>query len=88
MDQEVKAAEQLERETEAATLALSRVVRELMDQGTEPASLAEALASALGVMLAAAPRHMADNVAEAIFAKVKQQMRETWAEVDQAEPGH
>jgi len=83
-----KTAEKLESEALSATLVLSGVVRQLMEDGVEAASLVEALTSALGVMMAAAPRVMADQLAKAVYAKLLQQRAETWAEVDAAAPVH
>jgi hypothetical protein len=75
---------ELEVEANATTAFLSAGVKELMDGGVEPASLVSALAAALGVMMAAAPRHMAEALDKSVFAQVQQQRAETWAELDAA----
>lgn len=88
MNEEMKTEKQMEEQANAATAVLGGAVRRLMDDGVEPAALAEALAAALGVMLAAAPRHMADSVSAAMWTRMQQARRETWEAVDAAEPTH
>ena len=80
----MKTAAELDDEANAATAMLSGAVRQLMDDGVEPASLVSALAAALGVMMAAAPRHMADTLDESILAQIREQRAATWAEIDAA----
>lgn len=83
----IKTEQELEVEANAATVFLSGGVRQLMDDGVEPASLVSALAAALGVMMAAAPRHMAAALDKSVMAQIQQQRTETWAVVD-ATPVH
>lgn len=82
IDQEL--AEKLESEANSATLVLSSTVRDMMDGGVQPAALVEALASALGVMMAAAPRHMADAIEASVVRSLREQRAATWAEIDAA----
>ena len=79
-----KTSDELDEEANAATAMLSGVVRQLMDDGVEEASLVSALAAALGVMMAAAPRHMAERLDASILAQIRQQRAATWAEIDAA----
>lgn len=81
-------AEKLEAEANSATLVLSATVRDLMDGGVQPASLVEALAAALGVMMAAAPRHMADAIEASVVRNLREQRAATWAEIDAAAEVH
>lgn len=81
---DLKTEQELETEAHAATMFLSAGVRQLMDDGVESASLVSALASALGVMMAAAPRHMADALDKAVLAQIQRQRVETWAAIDAA----
>jgi len=81
-------AEKLEAEANSATLVLSATVRDLMDGGVQPAALVEALAAALGVMMAAAPRHMADAIETSVVRNLREQRAATWAEIDAAPKGH
>ena len=80
----MKTEAELEAEANAATQFLSGAVPQLMDDGVEPASLAEALAAACGVMLAAAPRHMADVLDNAIMNRIRISRAEVWAQIDAA----
>ncbi len=80
----MKTHQELEDEANAATKLLSGCVRQLMDDGVEPASLVSALTSALGVMMAAAPRHMATDLDASILAQLQAQRAATWAEIDAA----
>lgn len=85
MDREqIKTSAELDSEANAATAMLSGVVRQLMDDGVEPASLVSALAAALGVMMAAAPRNMAATLDASILAQIQAQRSATWAEIDAA----
>ena len=81
----MKTETELEIEANAATAFLAGGVSQLMTDGVEPASLVSALAAALGVMMAAAPRHMADALDKAVLAQIQQQRVETWAAVDAAQ---
>ena len=81
---DMKTESELESEANAATAMLSGCVRRLMDDGVEPASLVSALAAALGVMMAAAPRHMADALDASVADQLKAQRAATWAEIDAA----
>lgn len=81
---DMKTSDELEAEANAATACLSGMVRQLMDDGVEPAALSEALAAACGVMLAAAPRHMAGVLDEAIMNRIRASRAEVWAEIDAA----
>lgn len=81
-------AEKLEAEANWATQALSAKVRDLMDEGVQPAALVEALAAALGVMMAAAPRHMADAIEASVARNLREQRAATWAEIDAAAEVH
>lgn len=81
---DMKTSEELDAEADIVTAALSAAVRGLLDAGLEEASLVTALADALGVMMAAAPRHMADSLAASIQAQVLAQRAATWAEIDAA----
>lgn len=80
----MKTEQQLESEANAATAFLSAGVRRMMDDGVESASLVSALASALGVMMAAAPRHMAEQLDKSVLEQIRQQRIETWAAIDAA----
>lgn len=84
MTTDMKTSDELDDEANAATACLSGLVRRLMDDGVEPASLVSALAAALGVMMAAAPRHMAEALDASILAQIKEQRTATWAEIDAA----
>lgn len=88
MSEEMKAREALEREETRATQAISATVAELLSEGVETASLCVALAAALGVVTAAAPRDMADALEASLLEQVKQQRIETWCEVDAAGSVH
>lgn len=81
---DIKTQMELDDEADAATRRLSTLVRELLDEDMEPSSLTEALAAALGVVLAAAPRHMAAKLDASILAKIQEQRAATWAEIDAA----
>jgi hypothetical protein len=81
---DMKTTNELEIEANAATAYFSGAVMRLMDDGVEPAALAEALAAACGVMLAAAPRHMAAALDEGILACIRASRSATWAAVDAA----
>ena len=85
---ELKTEDQLDKEANAATAYLSAGVSQLLVDGVEPASLVAALASALGVMLAAAPRDMADRLEVSVLATIREQRTATWAAVDAAEQVH
>ena len=84
----MKTGEQLELEANAATKALSGLMAQMMNDGVEQASLVEALACALGVMMAAAPRSMAERLDASILNKIQVQRAETWAAVDAAAAVH
>lgn len=86
MNQKTEA--QLEKEANAATAMLSGVVRRLMDDGVEAAALVEALADALGVMLAAAPRHLAERIEASVIERLRTQRAATWAAIDSAAEVH
>ena len=60
------------------------MVAQMVNDGVEHASLVEALACALGVMMASAPRAMADRLDASILSKIQVQRAETWAAVDAA----
>lgn len=81
---DMKTSNELDAEANAATALLSGAVRQLMDDGVEPASLVSALTAALGVMMAAAPRHMADALDASVAAQLKEQRAAVWAEIDAA----
>lgn len=81
---DMKTSKELDDEANAATSCLSGLVRQLMDDGVEPASLVSALAAALGVMMAAAPRHMAEKLDVSILGQLQAQRAATWAEIDAA----
>lgn len=83
----MKTGEQLELEANAATKALSGMVAQMVNDGVEHASLVEALACALGVMMASAPRHMAERLDASILSKIQAQRVATWAALD-AVPVH
>lgn len=85
MSQEVEA--QFEGERSAASQALTGMLGRMVDDGVEPAVLVDALADALGAMMAAAPRQMADLLDAAIIMKIKAKRAATWAALD-AEPVH
>ena len=80
----MKTADQLESEANAATKFLSAGVAQLMRDGVEPASLVSALTAALGVMMAAAPRHMAARLEASVVDQLRKQVTATWAAVDAA----
>ena len=83
-----KTETEMEVEANAVTAFLAGGVAQLMTDGVEPASLVSALAGALGVMMAAAPRHMADRLDASVLATIREQRIATWAAVDAAEAVH
>jgi len=79
-----KAEVELSAEADAAAKVLSGMVARLVDDGVQPAALVDALASALGVMMAAAPRHMADALDASVANIVREHRAATWAALDAA----
>lgn len=80
----MKTQTQLDKEVIAATQTISGLVRQLLDDGTENASLVMALSAALGVMLASAPAHM-DRAVEAVALRQLRECRdETRDEINAA----
>ena len=80
----MKTSNELDNEANSATAYFGGAVLRLLDDGVEPAALAEALAAACGVMLAAAPRHMAAALDVGILARIRSSRSATWAAVDAA----
>ncbi len=81
---DMKASDELDAEANIATQALSAATSGLLEAGIEPASLVSALTAALGVMMAAAPRHMADELDASVLRQLQEQRAATWAEIDAA----
>lgn len=81
----IKTEREMEVEANAATAFLAGGVSQLMTDGVEPASLVSALAAALGVMMAAAPRHMAEALDKSVLAQIQRHRAQTWVAVDAAQ---
>lgn len=84
----MKTKEQVQDECEDACTLVNALVRTMIERDVEPAAISVALTAALGVTLAAAPRHMAEQLEEATLASLRKQRMDTWAAVDNAPATH
>ena len=82
MSKQDKPASKVEAEAAAAAKAITGMVGRMVDDGVEPAALVEALATALGQVMGAAPRAMAERLDASILARVRAGRAATWAALD------
>lgn len=80
----MKTEQQITEEMDKATEMVSEFVAQLLNAGFNPAAIGAGLTDALGVMLAAAPRHRIDAVERATMTRLRERRLSTWAEVDSA----
>lgn len=84
----MKTKEELQAECDDACTLVNALVRTMIDRDVEPAAISLALTAALGVTLAAAPRHMAEELEAATLENLRSQRLETWAALDRAPAPH
>lgn len=84
----MKTKEELQAECDDACTLVNALVRTMIDRDVEPAAISQALTAALGVTLAAAPRHMADRLEAATLDSLRAQRQAVWAEIDNAPATH